>query len=813
MTRIARNSLLLAVFALLAFALVLNVLPTYLVQVKAQATPTSEGIVIYYVDKNNISGECSDMNAGSETEPFCTIHQAMEAVSAASLATERNVTVYVRAATYASEYGINAYWEVANGSTLHIRNYPGERVVIDCVGRQWGFRLMGSDITLEGFEITNFSYHGIMAGSGATTDGGVRILDNEIHGCADGSVSCSGIWVESGSGHVISGNEIYGISSTGGLQEEAGIVYNGNDAAIKGNIIHDNMNDGIHVRGNNNMIRNNTVYGHYLSNQPSGIRVEGVDNTLHRNTLYDNIYNIYLSSCDECAASHNLIYSTANMMGTGINVINSQGADISGNTIAFTADFGIRVQELSHNCRLKNNIIYGSGEGAIFVELDPVNIEFSSDYNLFHSAITNPIYFMGTEYGENPDHSFEQYQDESGQDSHSLFQADPVFTDPDRYDFQPLPESPVCTMSESESYIGALPCEAVGTEPPGTEPPGTEPPCSPDWECTEWSAECVSNVQERRCYDWNACGLNVSKPYEERTCTGNESVVHPPVNESTVTNGTEPAINGTEPDITVIMPEPNGTAGADEMPVVIENFSRNYTQISTDQPAVVNIEKPKIGVRRIQINVKRDVSTVLIGVSRISRKPPGIVPNATGIVYQYLNITHENLASQDIDMITIDFDVEKSWVSENNANKSDIYLSRYRLNQWIRLPTRLINETEDRIYYKAISPGLSMFSIMAGSVLSGANRTCVPFDVKCEGRQLLGCDTTGMEWSNKETCEYGCSETRGCLDSPQDGGSGDPWTLIIVLVVLILVLGIAGFYFNSKREGLTEEIREMHTGR
>jgi len=43
------------------------------------------------------------------------------------------------------------------------------------------------------------------------------------------------------------------------------------------------------------------------------------------------------------------------------------------------------------------------------------------------------------------------------------------------------------------------------------------PACTPEWECTEWSA-CIDGIQTRVCIDKNDCGTNTGKPVEEMTC-------------------------------------------------------------------------------------------------------------------------------------------------------------------------------------------------------------------------------------------------------------------------------------------------------
>jgi PGF-pre-PGF domain-containing protein len=728
------------------------------------------------------------------------------------LTADSTVTIYLREGTYypgSVRIGDYTGANIGFSSDIHLRNYQGEHVVIDCKNNPYCF-VIGTNTTIEGLEITNFEQYSIKVMHNIYNNFSIHIRNNTIHTCGPNAYSCSGIRIDGGDNHVISGNRIFNVTS---MQKayETGIDLQGNNALIENNIVHDNVNHGIHVRGNNNTIVGNKVFNHYQSYDPSGVMVNGMNNTIHNNTLYDNQQNLLLSSCRGCTVSHNLIYSSNNQIGKGIEIRDSPFTKLQSNTVAHVPGYGVEISSWSHDFEIKNNIIYGSAGAAMYIESKSTpTIKFISDYNLFHSFSGNPIYFNGREYGSNSPFTINHYQNQTHQDGSSLFQADPQFNFT-YLDFRPKNSSPVCNMSETGNYIGALPCIVSNVIiPPVTPTPQPVPSCSPDWVCTTWS-QCVNGTQARTCFDWNTCNTSLNKPVENQSCTvpsvtppsiQDPSVVVPPTTQPDDTGITAPDHDGSQPPDTTF-----------ERPTIIQNYTRENIEIMPEQPATVQIQKPRIGLNLIRINVRKQVSDVSIRVARISSKPAEIIQNATGEVYQYLNITHENITDQDIDLITIFFDVNKSWIAERNANKSDVYLSRFVINQWTRLPTRIINETEESIKYKALSPGLSIFSIMSGSILSATNRTCVPYDIRCKGKEFQKCDSSGDIWVTQRTCEQACSESVGCMDSPEAAGKTDPWTLITIMIVIILVLAIVAFYFQSKREGLTKEIREIQTSR
>ncbi|HLD57735.1 MAG TPA: hypothetical protein VJA47_05480 [archaeon] len=46
--------------------------------------------------------------------------------------------------------------------------------------------------------------------------------------------------------------------------------------------------------------------------------------------------------------------------------------------------------------------------------------------------------------------------------------------------------------------------------------------CSPDWSCSNWSAECADSKQSRTCTDNNNCGIDQGKPNETQSCTSED---------------------------------------------------------------------------------------------------------------------------------------------------------------------------------------------------------------------------------------------------------------------------------------------------
>ena len=95
------------------------------------------------------------------------------------------------------------------------------------------------------------------------------------------------------------------------------------------------------------------------------------------------------------------------------------------------------------------------------------------------------------------------------------------------------------------------------------------------------------------------------------------------------------------------------------------------------------------------------------------------------IVYKNLNIFIGNLGwatSKNIANPTVQFEVEKSWVSENSIDISAITLNRYYDGKWNPVLTTMIGECPDYLYFESQPPGFSPFAV-TGKTIGGAKVT------------------------------------------------------------------------------------------
>jgi len=129
-----------------------------------------------------------------------------------------------------------------------------------------------------------------------------------------------------------------------------------------------------------------------------------------------------------------------------------------------------------------------------------------------------------------------------------------------------------------------------------------------------------------------------------------------------------------------------------------------------ETPVSWEINKTNIAVTQINISVNNQARTVKLTVSNLSTKP-GDVSMPWGDVYQYLNITPQNIENINLKSVKIKFNVEKSWLSSNNIDGNTVALNRYTNGVWNRLATNKFSEDINSIAYQAEVPGFSYFAI------------------------------------------------------------------------------------------------------
>jgi len=267
----------------------------------------------YYVATNG-----SDSNPGTEEQPFQTLDRGVQDLRPGD-------TLYVKNGTYTSWGIYNSPSGTSWGSPVTIAAYPGHsRVIVPGL-----YLARSSYMVIDGFVLAGIK---ITWGYGGIADH-IRIQNSEISQSGD-----DGIFVTEGS----DGNEFINLQIHDNVIY--GIYIRSSNNIVEGCSIHDNGGWGVHIYNasgtgaDNNIVRNNTIYGNGRSRGTGGIILtSGSGNQAYDNIIWGN--NGYGMRID-WGASYTYV---------------------GNNTIYENADEGIYIGYRSSNALIDSNSIYNNG--------------------------------------------------------------------------------------------------------------------------------------------------------------------------------------------------------------------------------------------------------------------------------------------------------------------------------------------------------------------------------------------------------------------------------------------------------------------
>jgi PGF-pre-PGF domain-containing protein len=141
----------------------------------------------------------------------------------------------------------------------------------------------------------------------------------------------------------------------------------------------------------------------------------------------------------------------------------------------------------------------------------------------------------------------------------------------------------------------------------------------------------------------------------------------------------------------------------------------------------------------VKLTPATDLEEVKVTVIKLKDKPEEIIdpPKKNVSIYKYLDIKLSSndtfIDEEEISSLEFNFKVEKTWIADNEIDKSTVKLIRYHDGVWQNLSTILTEENETCISYTAASPGFSTFAVVGSKVI--------------EKGESYGSDDVGIPWS------------------------------------------------------------------
>jgi len=261
--------------------------------------------------------------------------------------------------------------------------------------------------------------------------------------------------------------------------------------------------------------------------------------------------------------------------------------------------------------------------------------------------------------------------------------------------------------------------------------------------------------------------------------------------------------------------------GSSGTKVTLSRGKANITvpSIAAGKMANVTITKTEdVAFRQINISVSNSVNNIKIVITKLPNSPASVTHEISGKVYHYIQVSKENITDSNINKIYIKFAVNKTWLTNNDVDKSKIILYRWFDNTWNELITTYINEDSSEIFYRAESPGLSYFVIGTKSEVpqapTGEVIACTE-DWKCTSWSACSNNfhaRTCTDSNNCGTIINKPAESEACTEQAAVTPTGSSvWMFYGVIAMIIIIILTSIFIFRNKITTLFSKSKKSKT--
>jgi PGF-pre-PGF domain-containing protein len=205
------------------------------------------------------------------------------------------------------------------------------------------------------------------------------------------------------------------------------------------------------------------------------------------------------------------------------------------------------------------------------------------------------------------------------------------------------------------------------------------------------------------------------------------------------------------------MVETNENETNDEIELTLESNIGNVTENDKISVEISEEEKPSAIIKKVDFSSSRNQQNVKLKVSNLKGEPAEIKNelniSTSANVYKYLNIKltagDTYIGETGIRSMNFTFTVNKSWVEHNDIDKDTVTMMRYHNDTWQELNTTYVNETDDEMTFKAITPGLSIFAVVGDKVVEESDEIII--------------ETTNVPWWMPATIIFASTATLGLV--------------------------------------------------
>jgi PGF-pre-PGF domain-containing protein len=133
------------------------------------------------------------------------------------------------------------------------------------------------------------------------------------------------------------------------------------------------------------------------------------------------------------------------------------------------------------------------------------------------------------------------------------------------------------------------------------------------------------------------------------------------------------------------------------------------SRVKAGEETVFPFRNRALPVVSINLSIDRDAAEVLM--TEVERSLPAGIPAPDLPVHRYEDISLFHVPEDAVIEALIGFRVPRSWVEEQKAEPFQVVLLRYHKPSWEELPTEFLGEEESDLFYRATTPGFSLFAI------------------------------------------------------------------------------------------------------
>ncbi len=181
--------------------------------------------------------------------------------------------------------------------------------------------------------------------------------------------------------------------------------------------------------------------------------------------------------------------------------------------------------------------------------------------------------------------------------------------------------------------------------------------------------------------------------------------------------------------------------------VSYENLTlQNITAGETEEIALNKTNETSI--KSVKVKTKKDIENATVNVQTLAERPQATTAISTAgfeAVYRYLEFT-SSISDDDLEKVTISFELPKSWLEDNNYLPEQVKLLRFVNSIWTELDTSAINSDSLNYYFEATSSGFSYYAIVVTEKQAPSEEIETPFSVDIadnETIQTIGEEITG----------------------------------------------------------------------